>query len=326
MKKAFSQFLDEVIIPIEKGRVIDDGKLYQTLSSNISSYYPFEFGLEDREHYWKVVNGKPTQEWENFKYSMAIYTLPILLFCDLLQDNLFIVEHEEPHEKLRLIDIFGNPPGDIYEELVKEMGLKEFQNFYDSLPNGMLVKNARISNQIKNWNYHTSWQFSIDCIQRVLKKAGDNSELNNEKWPGVFDNAMQYINEYKKWFLNQKEYEHLNYYTKYIGSELNRNYVENKDQAIIDEINTWVRKKDHPRYTNLMYALANCMSPFSFHTNRALRNARTQMGILKIQEYSEKFDIPSFSQNDDRLQRILTALRKEELNWQIQYLVNLITI
>lgn len=337
MKKSYDQFLENIIIPIEKNRV-DNVNLYVSLEgkpispsvnpdftrgpkiTQIDDSSLKKWGIEKEKYPGKWVTkekNKFSGGWLSLRY--PLHTLYTLLFCDRLQFSLFVAEYKNEVEPLRLGQLFSFMGAE--DEILPTYLVNAFQ----CLPNGFNASEARIIRKINKWDYYYYWEFGLICVERALMLAKIHATAEGYKLPSAFFEGLDFAKaEYKdSRFQEREDYDTIN--SKYISNEKD-SFLKNifaTRGALGNEMNSWVEKNYHLRYYFLKDAILNCMNLFS--PKQIFSNVRAQIALLQMDTYRKEFDLPSFYKDGiDKSERIDYAFQKRELDWQIENLTKFI--
>lgn len=335
MKQSLKEFLEKVISPIEDQKV-DNGKVFISLKA---LWTPFKESIDIQridgiqKSYWKIEDGKLPGGWVTHDKSgyhtygigsrnIGLYTLSLLLFTNALQETLFEAEYEGPHSPLKCDQEFSY--GLTFELINKKMP-KYFEQAFNCLPAGVNAEKARLQKRVLKWNYFTGWQFGLTCIKRTLAEAEKDARLGDYKLPGFYYEALSLGEALMKYMCTGKDESYKTLQDKYKegDEELGFRKQFSSEDFVMGEINNWVKERYDLMQNFLASGLSKCFGKGG-RPWEAAGDARAQIALFKIRQFDKQFTIPSLIEDNEAAERIFYAFMKEEMDWQVQYLIDLL--
>jgi len=345
-KKNVYDFLDEVIEPIEKNQ-IDTGELFVHLTEyslfDKKPDYPFS---GDKEYIiWPLPKDNEPGEWldadelnkgRKKNIYIKLETISSLLWLEHSMSNLYGINptynSTTIEERWRTGKLFHTR----YKHIYKKIDLDDYaswgytdkrivdrinnnRHIFNCINLGSIVYEARLVKEVTEWNFYTLLTFGIDCTERIIIKMTElGSIISNSYKEGV---------NYAKIRL-EKVRNIPNIDWKILNEFIEGENSQSEFQDLISGI-----KKDSNNYLLSMYPVIGsaviCCIPQIYINFESAFVARHLNAIIVWKKY-EKYEQALFSSHDleqERIaHRIQLAMMKEELDWQVVHLNQLLNL
>lgn len=349
MKKNFKQFLDEVIVPIENTNV-DHGNLFFLFQS-----FP-KFDLKVDKKYYSHASFEESEDFENyfgysvnFKFSVPEDNRPgswqlaaqnegvnrkevfklVNLYGILLNyrrgGQLFLAEGGGEIRRLGFDDFFYISLSPENLDAYQQVKLDTEKKWYETMNLGLGTSEARLLRRINNFTPYLLWQFSINSIERQISLR----KRNNLFIPDAYEKALMFASVNSKYVcgMDNSQLEEI------IGSAANEEDFEYFYAKLLVDIKEEIDKTiniDIPsKFIGKAIANVINMPTYPFDSTKEL----TAQHLWQFRNlYKEEYDLPVFSKlmNSDNVEdnmifhRISFAATKQELNWQVAHLQELL--
>ncbi|MCE9647147.1 MAG: hypothetical protein K8S20_14210 [Chloroflexi bacterium] len=334
-KKSITDFLTEVIIPIEKKQV-DDGNVYMLIKSFPKLDLPGvrRPGLEYEESEIDVINydkwslpksDKPG-EWHTIESTSSpiekffrLTSLAGLIWHGEHSGNLYRVEYEGQSQRLGLEDFIYYGSSNMSAEQQSEMDAKI--HIDNCIPLGIRVKKVRLVSRVENWTPFLLWSFLIDCAEHCysLHQPSDSAISKSYK------DGIEFSRAYSKYECDMGVTEIEQQLKQKSDVKGFYDLVHKRRREILDKIKIVVDGKD-PATPNLGRAVLACLEIFG-RVFEGVNEARIQNAWSFRSKYYDNYEFPSIHSakgtDEKNLKRIWYALLKEELDWQVTHLFKL---
>ena len=318
-KKSVEDFLNGNNYLIEKNDA-DTGKLYVFLSGR-PKYDPISFHYTDYEYdgyddKWSFPSETIPGNWVEDD-EIKLVTLSGVVWHGTKGGELFEVEYDGEGRKLNLHDfIFYMPPQNEYQE----NQIKGLEHIDNCINQGIKVKKARLVTRVKRWTPYLLWSFAIDCIEHAYS-------LYKDYFPVIYKEGLLYARAFSKSQCGKGQLELDDILEKWEGKE---SYSSSKSPLYHRyqlELERAIQRQTESDFSTsyLGKAVLESFSPFNPFT--VARHVRTTVRGLQ-REYRDEYDYPDiivdYEKEQILLDRIVHALSKKELGWQVEHLGELI--
>lgn len=327
MKLPLNDFIESIIVPIETNKY-ENAKLYVSIKGSLSGKSEpdgidaSDWGIEEGNFpgKWRIKKSSNNFQRGPWSANLALHSLHTLLFSNALFELLYEAEHDGDFEPLRYDHLFSysNSSPRHFEDAPKY-----FEDAFNCLPAGVNTEKARIVNLVDGWNTKNSWQFSLDCLMRLLNYAEGEAE-SIENLPDVYYKAIEYAKAEHRWQEYNNDTELLTIEENYkndvdLSSPLKSLQIK---KIITTELQGWINKNYHLMHFNLGNAIIKLISG---HRKWELTSdIRAQIALYERLKYQEIYEIPTILDESETSRRITYGLMKKELDWQVQHLLELI--
>ena len=333
-KKSCKEFIEEVIVPIEN-KPVEDGNLYvlfqafPKFDTEDFSYKEYEIGESpNRGKNLSVPSEISTSKWQKATPSKEekrgrwdyyyLLTLSGLIWHGARGGKLYRAEYQGRSIKLEHLDFY------FYALRPSEMENDPYVQsrvFIENCINlGIKTQKARITNEVKNWTPFLLWSFAIDCIERQC--------LIDETIPDIYRQGLQFARILAKYYcgINKDEMEN------FVQRDSNSQNLEKEFFIKVSDLLSKISEDSKNAYgfaKSLSNAFYMCFNKFPpFNPFDVAREAQVMCAWRGKGHYRNLYDYPGGLTEDDEerriSERIWLAFAKQELDWQVQHLNELI--
>jgi hypothetical protein len=266
---------------------------------------------------WQDIVLSSEEEEENKYRFYYLQTLSGLIWHGTKGGKLYRAQFEGKSIKLDHFDYFwysNSSPDDEMSPLLQAR--VHIDNCIDL---GLKARKARLTSEVKNWTPYLLWSFAIDCVERQC--------LIEEGIPDIYIQGLAAARNLAKLSCGVEKTAMENFTQLDSNSDNFEEISNNKISELSDKIYAEY-KKSFGHNMSLGKAVKICLENPPFNPFQAAMEIRV-MCAQKQGQYHSLYDYPSLitakTQEDEKVrERIWHALMKQELDWQVQHLAELL--
>ena len=328
-KKTYKKIIDEIIIPIEKFQS-DTKQLfvfiesYPELDPNDLSYKKFE--ISDAlmiNKGWTKPQKEISPEWQTPKYYGSYFnleTLSHILWFHGSGGNLFQAEYT------------GNASNTVHQypfanSLEERVTLDSKEHIESCINREVKATQARLIRLVDNLTPFLLWTFALDCIERYYEVL-----LLDNKLPQIYSRCIEYarvktlrscgidsIPLAKLLSVDPKDKKSLT--NESVPFQIN----------LIETLQATIKEDYSLKYRYFEEALLLAIDGIIFYPLTIAANIRHQHAMSCFKKFREEYQLPGIVPIGDTEesrygQRAWFAFQKQELDWQVNHLQNLLNL
>ncbi len=336
-KKSATDFLKQIIIPIEK-RQVDKGNVYVLIKSSLrlqlerdrGAYLEYEESDTDMKSYaqWSLPKTNGPGNWQGVQSpsgttekSFKLVTLSGIVWHGDYPGNLYRVEYSGKSKRLELEDFVHYVKINLSAEQKMELEAQEYIDKCISL--GMKVNKVRLVSRVENWTPFLLWSFAIDCVEHCYSSHQPLDSAVSK----LYRDGILFARAYSRYRCHIGTLEIEQLLNEKSGTKDFDPLVEKRRLELFNKIKVVAEERDLST-GNLGRAVNACLE-YTARVFDALERARVQNAWGYKRKYQSEYELPNMgspkSMDEEKtLKRIWYALMKEELDWQVLQLARLV--